>query len=196
MLGKMFKDYSISLFPDGFNYTCIWQKRGVLPGTLRKWGWPGGRWGRARPPRQRASKQLIVSREGVNSTMEQEEEGKKSQAWQRGPIVHRVRITLMFFVRACKYYQATMHVEFVVIFVYLFQENKSYGVKPFAFILWCYVTVCHRHVWHNTSFSSLRLSWAEQSLFKVEKITWALSSSFLHRNAPRESFTPFQAMIA
>jgi hypothetical protein len=91
-----------------------------------------GGWGRARPSRQRARyKHLTTSREGVNSSMEQEEEGKKSQAWQRGPIVHRVSITLMFFVRACKYYQATMHVEFVVILVYLFQENKSYGVELF-----------------------------------------------------------------
>jgi hypothetical protein len=59
--------------------------------------------------------------------------------------MHRVSIILLFFVRVCKCYQAAMHVEFIVIFVYLFQENKSYGNKPFA----CYVTVPHRHVWHS-----------------------------------------------
>jgi hypothetical protein len=67
--------------------------------------------------------------------MEQEEEGKKSQVRQRGPIVHRVSVLSMIFVRVCKYYQAIMHVEIIVIFVYLFQENKSYGNTPFAFIL-------------------------------------------------------------
>jgi hypothetical protein len=35
----------------------------------------------------------------------------------------------------CKYYRAIMHVESIVILAYLFQENKSYGDKPFAFIL-------------------------------------------------------------
>jgi hypothetical protein len=78
--------------------------------------------------------------------MEQEEEGKESQAWL---IVHRVSILSMIFVCVRKYYQAVMHVEIIVIFVYLFQEYKSYGNKPFAFILWCYVTVRHRHVWHK-----------------------------------------------
>ncbi len=76
----------------------------------------------------------------------------------------------MFFVCACKhyrYYQAIMYLEFIGILAYLFQENKSYGNKPFAFILRCYVTVCHRHVWHsNTSeelchVSQLELCWAE-----------------------------------
>jgi hypothetical protein len=27
---------------------------------------------------------------------------------------------------------------------YLFQENKSYGDKPFAFILWYYIVVRHK----------------------------------------------------
>ncbi len=71
--------------------------------------------------------------------------------------MHRVSITLRIFVHVCKYYQAPMHIEIIVIFVYLFQENKyyqalmhfeiivifvylfqenkSYGDKPFAFIL-------------------------------------------------------------
>ncbi len=57
----------------------------------------------------------------------------------------------MFFVHECKYYryyQTIMYREFIVILAYQFQENKSYCDKPFAFILWCYVTVCHHHVWH------------------------------------------------
>ncbi len=56
----------------------------------------------------------------------------------------------------CKYYQAIIHVKFIVIFVCLFLENKSYGDKPFAFILWCYVTVRHCRVWHNTTVCSRR----------------------------------------
>jgi hypothetical protein len=31
-----------------------------------------------------------------------------------------------------QYYQAIMYCEFIVIHAYLFQENKSYGDKPFA----------------------------------------------------------------
>jgi hypothetical protein len=40
----------------------------------------------------------------------------------------------MFFVRARKhyqYYQAILYLEFIVILAYLFQENKSFGNKPF-----------------------------------------------------------------
>jgi hypothetical protein len=61
--------------------------------------------------------------------MEQEEDGKKRAHCAQSEHY------LMFFVRVCKYYQAFMCVELTVILVYLVQENKSYGDKPFAFIL-------------------------------------------------------------
>ncbi len=41
----------------------------------------------------------------------------------------------MIFAHMCKYYYAVMRIEIIVMFVYLSQENKSYGDKPFAFIL-------------------------------------------------------------
>ncbi len=44
--------------------------------------------------------------------------------------MHRMSIILMFFARVCKHYQAVMHVEFIVIFAYLFKENKSYSIHP------------------------------------------------------------------
>ncbi len=53
---------------------------GVSPGEEDEGG-PG-------PPDKERDKQSIPSKEGGN--MEQEEEGKKSQAWQRGSSVHRV----------------------------------------------------------------------------------------------------------
>jgi hypothetical protein len=53
----------------------------------------GGDGGLSPPPRQQ-DKQSTASREGVNSNMEQEKGGKKSQVLQRGPIVHRVSIVL------------------------------------------------------------------------------------------------------
>ncbi len=133
------------IVPDRRVGCCLGPKgNGVNPG--------GGDEGGPGPPDGERDKQSTASREGVNRNMEQEEEGKKSQAWQRGPIVHRVSILLMIFAYVCKYYQAVMRIEINVIFVYLFQENKSYGNKPFAFILWCYITVCHRHVWHNNTY--------------------------------------------
>jgi hypothetical protein len=48
------------------------QGKGVNPG--------GGDEGGPGPPDREKDKQLIASREGVNSTMEQEEDGEKGQA--------------------------------------------------------------------------------------------------------------------
>ncbi len=55
--------------------------------------WVGGVEGGPGSPSREQDKQSTASRGGDNSIMEREEAGKKSQAWQRGPIVHRVRIT-------------------------------------------------------------------------------------------------------
>jgi hypothetical protein len=51
--------------------------------------WEGGKGGPG-PPDKEQKKKSSRSKEG--GIMEQEEDGKKSQAWQRGPSVHRVSI--------------------------------------------------------------------------------------------------------
>ncbi len=78
--------------------------------------------------------------EGATSSWSNKEDGKKSQAWQRGPIMHRVR-------NYCEWipflYVNSINVPWHRIqishcLIPLFQKNKSYGVnKPFAYILWC-----------------------------------------------------------
>jgi hypothetical protein len=104
----------------------------------------GGGWGRPGPPSGEHDQQLTTSRRGDNSLMEHEKDGKKSQTWQRGPIVHRVRIINVFnvlykcilTVPVCIF--NAVELSFIVSpLSCLFQENKLYGDKPFAFILWC-----------------------------------------------------------
>ncbi len=99
------------------------QRGRVLPGTWGKWGQPEGRgWGRARPQDKERDKQSNPSKEGGN--MEQEEEGKKSPAWQRGPSMHRVSIVK-------KPLSMYSNVNWVINNVRscLFQENKSCGIE-------------------------------------------------------------------
>jgi hypothetical protein len=68
---------------------CLEPKgNGVNPGGGSKGG-PG-------PPSGEHDRQLTTSRGGDNSLMEHEEDGKRSQAIQRGPIVNRVRIINVF----------------------------------------------------------------------------------------------------
>jgi hypothetical protein len=58
--------------------------------------------------------------------MEQEDEGKKSQAWRRGPSVHRVSILK----GPLSMYSNVIRLSMMLrLMLYLFQENKSYGVK-------------------------------------------------------------------
>jgi hypothetical protein len=52
----------------------------------------GGNEGGPDPPSGEQDKQLTASRGGNNRLMEREEDGKKGQTWQRGSIMHRVRI--------------------------------------------------------------------------------------------------------
>ncbi len=57
---------------------CTQQKSGVLPGTLGKWGRPGGGGyeGGPGPLDREQDKQLAASREGDNSGKEQEDDGR------------------------------------------------------------------------------------------------------------------------
>jgi hypothetical protein len=58
--------------------------------------------------------------------MEQEYEGKKSQVWRRGPSVHRVSILK----GPLSMYSNVIRLSMMLrLMSYLFQENKSYGVK-------------------------------------------------------------------
>ncbi len=79
--------------------------------------------------------------------MEQEEEGKKSQACRRGPSVHRMSI---LFGPLSMYLNVIGLSMMLSLMSYLFQENKSYGVKNH---LHSSSDVCHhkspRHVGHN-----------------------------------------------
>jgi hypothetical protein len=75
--------------------------------------------------------------EGATSSWSSKKDGKKSQAWQRGPIMHRVH-------NYCEWLpflyvngiSVPWHCIYLIVLFALFQENKSYGNKPFAFILW------------------------------------------------------------
>ncbi len=76
------------------------------------------------PPGKELDKQSNSSKEGGN--MEQEEEGKKSQAWRRGPSMHRVSIIK----RSWSMYLNVSRLSMMLrLMSYLFQDNKSYGVK-------------------------------------------------------------------
>ncbi len=136
--------------------SCIQQKGGMLPGAQGKWGQPRwGGWGRARPPRREQDKKLTASSGGKNSTMEWEEDGKKGHAWQRGPIVHRVRIINVrnILVNAhchtCRYHRCFKTLCTVISLSYLlfcFKRTNHMAKNH----LHSSSDVCHRHVWHTS----------------------------------------------
>ncbi len=104
------------------NICLVFQKGCIINVSNREVGWclepkrnrvnpGGGNQGGLSPPSGEEDKQLTAIRGRENSLIEQEGDRKKGQAWQRGPIVHRVRITniscalQISFGHACRYYQ-------------------------------------------------------------------------------------------
>jgi hypothetical protein len=83
----------------------------------------GAREGQA-PPDKGRDKQSNHGKEWGN--MEQEEERKKSQAWRRGPSVHRVSILKG---PLSMYFNVISLSMMLRLMLYLFQDNKSYGIK-------------------------------------------------------------------
>jgi hypothetical protein len=96
------------------------------------------------PPSKEEDKQSTPSKEGGN--MEQEEEGRTSQAWWRGTSVHRVSIFKKVF-----NYVIKCTLMMLLLRVCLFQENKSFGVKPICIHpLMSRHHASLRHVWHTS----------------------------------------------
>jgi hypothetical protein len=87
------------------------------------------------PPDRELDKLSTASREGVNSSMEQEEDGKKSQAWPRGPIVHRVSIALMLL---------SMYVNIIM---------PSSILNPLSYLFICFRRINHMAINHLHSSS-------------------------------------------
>jgi hypothetical protein len=79
--------------------------------------------------------------------MEEEEEGKKSQAWRRGPSVYRVSILK----GPLSMYLDVIRLSIISrLMSYLFQENKSFGVKTICIHpLMLGHRTSPRHVWHR-----------------------------------------------
>ncbi len=100
-----------------------------------------------------------------------------------------------------------MYCDLVVMLVYLFQENKSYGDKPFAFILRCTSSPCLAQynctnaapclcpsLYHVIGDSVVHciLKWrAEISLFSLIGFFWNGSYSVVLRGLILSSFFPF-----
>jgi hypothetical protein len=89
------------------------------------------------PPSGEQDKQLITSRGGDNSLMEQQ--GRREEESGVTKRIHRAKspkcVNVHHFM--CKYYQYSKMLCSCISLsnLLLFQENKSYGDKPFAFIL-------------------------------------------------------------
>jgi hypothetical protein len=115
--------------------------------NLRKMGSSGVGGTREGPAPQAESKISSLPPAGEETTVSWsgKKTGRRVRHNKEDPIMHRVRIiecSVIYFqmsiAHVCKYYrccQDIMYCDLIVILVYLFQENKSYGDKPFAFIL-------------------------------------------------------------
>ncbi len=106
-----------NIVPDRGVGCCLWPEgNGVSSGEGGEGG-PG-------PSDKKWDKQSTLSKEGCN--MEQEEEGKKSRTWRRGPSAHRISILIG---PLSMYWNIIRLSMMLRLMSYLFQDNKSYGVK-------------------------------------------------------------------
>jgi hypothetical protein len=113
------------------------------------------------PPNKEGDKLSTLSEEGGN--MEQEEEGRKSQAWRRGTSMHRLSIFKRLFSSVFK-----CSLMMLRLMLCLFQENKSYGIKTICIhpLMSRYCTSL-RHVWQTNYkyFIMYNLSYINFTIF-------------------------------
>ncbi len=119
------------------------------------------------PPDRELDKLSTASREGVNSSMEQEEDGKKSQAWQRGPIVHRVSIALMLL---------SAYVNIIM---------PSSILNPLSYLFICFRRINHmaiNHLHSSSDATSLYVTVASGTTIKETFLpVWSYYQNTLHQ---------------